>query len=100
MNKQKTIISKHEFALYLEHLSSAATALKKNNSFVVDDQDLVHRITHILRLTPEETVILFDRTGHITFRIDEITKKRVNGTLIDIAMNNQLQPPITFFYRC
>lgn len=97
MNKQQVAVSKHEFALYLESLSAIHATLSPNNIFTIDDPDLVHRITHVLRLAPEETLILFDRTGTIQIRIREITKKKIVGILQSISLNTPLQPHITFF---
>lgn len=52
---------KHEFALYYEHMPQLA--LKSlNQDWCVEDKDIVHRITKILRLKPCDTIVFFNAT--------------------------------------
>ena len=81
---------KHVFALYIKDLDSAIS----NNTIVLSDEQLVHRIVYVVRLQQDDTLILFDRTHHAMIQITAITKKNIQGTVIAIQENKLLSPKI------
>lgn len=93
----KKIKEKHEFALFVPTLSSLLKTNKENNEFILQDEQIIQRIQSILRLTLQETCILFDRTIHAQCIIQEfINKKQIRFYMITKKFNKNLQPSITF----
>jgi 16S rRNA (uracil1498-N3)-methyltransferase len=82
----------HIFALYCPLFHEY-----QKGSLVLDDADLVHRITRILRLGIGDTFILFDRSMHGQLTIANITRQSVTSTLHTKHTNKPWQCSITFF---
>jgi 16S rRNA (uracil1498-N3)-methyltransferase len=85
---------KHEFALFVENLSSMVQSV--DNGFILSDEKLIHRMTHVLRLQSGDRCIFFDKYIHADVIIDAIEKKRISCVIQDTKKNISLQPQITF----
>jgi len=86
-------MSKHEFALFYSDLSRT---LEKNKTFLkIEDKDIIHRVNRILRLKPEDQIVLFGREIHIHAKISSINKQELNVTVKLIKKNKALSPKIT-----
>lgn len=83
---------KHIFALYSQDLKPVEQQLE------IADKDLWHRITHILRLKPEEKVILFDGKQEVSLELSEKTfsgKNKIIGLVHSVQASSPIKPPIT-----
>lgn len=84
---------KHTFSFYYQSLS----ALELDAIVVIDDEQLVHRLRHVIRLQPGDVFVLFDQVCHGLFHLAEFDgKKRCKGILSNKSSNLILQPDITF----
>ncbi len=87
----------HEFAIYIDNFSLRITSIAPGGQLIIDDQDIYHRITRILRLRIDEQCILFDRAMHGSFIIKDFqAKRRVIGTLVSKEFNQTFSPKIIF----
>jgi len=92
-NKQK---SKHEFAFYLEGLTSKTCHLTPGAPFSISDEHVLARM-RVVRMEPGQTCMLFDRESHLLFQISLYKgKKYVEGLVVEQQKNNVLTPAITF----
>jgi 16S rRNA (uracil1498-N3)-methyltransferase len=66
----------HEFAFFWSDLSERFAHYNIGGLIVITDKDLVHRITKIIRLQPDEQFILFDRTLHVQCTLHDIPDKK------------------------
>jgi len=85
---------KHEFAMYVAHLSSYLSP--KRDYIELQDPDAVHRIRSVLRLAQDDELILFDGVQQVVCTITDMNKKTV---LVRILSNNRtvsLDPSVTF----
>ncbi len=91
----KKIAAKHEFAFYVQNLSSYLNA-SQSNTIRIDDVHLYHRIVQVLRLQPGETVVVFNaqQSAQIVL-LEQTSKKCIEGTLVTKAHNTILKPTIT-----
>jgi len=89
--------SKHEFAFYIEDISSICKSLSQGDELHIDNKQLFHRIENIVRLKPGESYTLFDRLEHIKLCLTGTKKKRdVIGSILQKEKNERLKPNITF----
>lgn len=94
MNQMK---SNHKFAFFFPALQDfLARGIKVQESCIIDDEPLVHRMVHVLRLEEGGQCMLFDRCHHGVFTILNAGKKRVTGSLKDIRKNTQFMPTIIY----
>jgi len=90
-------MEKHEFALFIESLSSCTQEKKIGNNVTFSDEKLLHRIMNVLRLKIHDTCILFDRQIQILAKIISFTgKKQFSVEIQSFQKNIVLQPTITF----
>lgn len=88
--------NKHEFSLYWPSLSPFES-LRSGSTITIDDTELCHRISRVLRLTPDETLIVFDQQNHMRLRLIQIPEKKpITATIVSYAKNHLLKPWITF----
>lgn len=88
---------KHEFAICVELLSSLIKDKKVEDTIILSDEKLVHRIKQVLRLERGNTCILFDRFVHISVSITAfIGKKNISFVIVSIKDNIVLYPAVTF----
>jgi 16S rRNA (uracil1498-N3)-methyltransferase len=94
-----SIKNKHEFAVYYAQLTEYIEKRKNtDNRFVLTDQDIVHRITRVLRLQEHEQVILFDRYHHLLLELEKThSKKELVTRVVAAQVNTQFKPDIIFF---
>lgn len=86
----------HEFALYLNNLSSLLEQ-QPGESITIDNKDLFHRMTRVLRLRPGQKIILFDAMQHIQLILEDLEgKSRIIGHIHMRTINKRLVPDITF----
>lgn len=86
---------KHLFAIYWQALSAQITTLELGKLFTITQEQLVHRISRVLRIEPNETLNLFDQKYNLTVRITKITKTNIEAELINKQTNIQYEPHVT-----
>lgn len=87
---------KHEFALYVKAVSATLKVLSKGSLFTIEDDALCHRISNVLRLQVNDTVILFDRSINAHCAISAIQgKRKIVFELLSKENNNYILPKIT-----
>lgn len=86
--------SAHEFALFFPH---ELADTYKDHEWQLSDKALMHRITHVLRLTPDESFIAFNHRMHARCQIVRATKKELVLRTQSIDENQQVRPQFTFF---
>ncbi len=84
---------KHEFAIYHAELQSLIQN-RIGDVVEIKEENVVGRIRNILRLEPDESIILFDDTHHISAVIVAVKKNSVTIKIQSIAISSLLQPPI------
>jgi 16S rRNA (uracil1498-N3)-methyltransferase len=88
---------KHEFALFIESLSSTIKGKGPGSSVIFSDEKLLHRMINVLRLHTEDSCIFFDRHVQVNGIITNfMNKKQVAITVLVIKPHVELQPDITF----
>ncbi|KKP26219.1 MAG: Ribosomal RNA small subunit methyltransferase E [candidate division TM6 bacterium GW2011_GWF2_30_66] len=91
---------KHEFAFFLENLSSIIKPIqinynKKNTELRIEDKDLLHRITNIVRLEIGEEFIIFNQKQHALCSLISIEKKKsLTVEVISTNLNTNIEPKI------
>lgn len=85
----------HEFALFTESLDIFGSHLDSGGQIELEDQELYHRLTRVLRSEIDECFILFDRKRHAHLQILQITKKTVTCSVIAVFYNPEYSPQIT-----
>jgi 16S rRNA (uracil1498-N3)-methyltransferase len=70
---------KHEFALYTEQLESVI-----NGSILTLDGPIAHRIHSVLRLKPEDRLILFNSKIKATVSIQKYEQRKVKLTVVQV----------------
>lgn len=83
--------NKHEFALFYSDLSLQ----KKSEVISINDAALVTRIISVLRLKPQDNLILFDQTLHVKAVLKNCSKKSCSFTVTEWHKNKELKPHIT-----
>ena len=87
----------HQFALYVESLTKFLETAK--SCFIeLKDEAIIHRIIHVLRLTANDHVTLFDSALHASVLLKTIQKKSVGLEIINTQKNQSYTPHITFFF--
>lgn len=86
--------SKHEFAIYYSQVASIIQNHTVGNVIEVKDETVVGRIKNVLRLEPNEHIILFDDTSHASATITSIKKSSIELKINSISENKPLQPAI------
>lgn len=85
--------TQHLFAFYFEQLSIMLDADQK--ALVVDQRELIHRITHVVRVRRGEFFILFDRAQHAQVCLEQTTKNELHCSIHVVEKNKELTPHIT-----
>ena len=94
MNNSTT--GRHQFALYIESLHDIVHNTNKKGLLHIDDEQLAHRIVHILRLGINDTCILFDQFYQAQASLVGVVKKKIlSFTIQPVAQNTQLKPDIS-----
>lgn len=85
---------KHEFAIYYAGLRESIQGRQLGDVVQITDETIVGRIRNILRLEPNEIVILFDDTHHASVTIVAIQKNSITLKINSVAASSPLQPSI------
>ncbi len=72
----KNLTNRHTFAIFFDGLSVSARGAHRGSTFRIADRDLAHRVLRVLRLTPQDELILFDTKKSVTARLDEVAPSR------------------------
>ncbi len=83
----------HEFALYVTDLPG----LKPGTLYTLKDQDLIHRMLHVLRLQQDDQFILFSRTHAFVCTINTYLKKELIINIITPKQVSKIMPVINVF---
>ena len=65
-----------------------------HKEYAVTDKDLLHRLISVLRVQPNDHLLLFDATHHVTCTIIAITKKEVTVRVLERQHNTTVTPKI------
>jgi RsmE family RNA methyltransferase len=95
-NKVGAHKERHEFALFVESLSSIIHHKKVGDSLAVIDDALVHRMANVVRLQEHDHCVLFDRNTQASVMIESISKKQIQAIIQSVKKNLSVQPSITF----
>src|SRR5258708_1592291 len=85
----------HEFALFFPSLTSTLTASPALVRIV--DDELVGRMTHVLRVQVGQTIVLFDTTTACTGVITQVGKKEVAVNPTTVTKVTPLAPALTLW---
>lgn len=88
--------NKHEFALYYDILAAQLPS-KVPGQLLLTDSEIIHRITHVLRLQKGDQFILFDRHSNALVELHAQAKKELSLHVIAIKPNKTLTSAIIFF---
>lgn len=88
MNNQK-----HEFALYVSNLSQRVKSA--GDVITLDDAQVVHRLSTVLRVKAGEQIRLFDNDWNALCTIRELIKKKITGVVETVHKNQTFKPFIT-----
>jgi 16S rRNA (uracil1498-N3)-methyltransferase len=84
---------KHQFALYYDSLK-AVQSIESGSTLIIDDLDVIRRITSVLRLKPSQELILFDEQIHVAVTLQDMQKKKIVCTVHTVTTNKKLEPTI------
>lgn len=82
---------KHEFALFYLQLDSN---IKINDSLIIDDAEIVRRVSLILRLAAGDVCIFFNKKISVISTITDIQKKSFSIVVKDVSLLKVLHPVI------
>ncbi|MCL4229365.1 RsmE family RNA methyltransferase [Candidatus Dependentiae bacterium] len=86
----------HEFAFFIQTLSSLIAGLSIGDTITITDQDLVHRIVHVVRIEQGQRCVLFDRDIYIKVSLEALQGKKAGRFIILTREDTiQLTPAIT-----
>lgn len=92
--EEKGVHEKHEFALFFERLPAA---LKNGDSFLVQEEELVHRMVHVLRMHAGERVLFFSRETVVLAEITDMQKRQIAGVVLEKRVHVPLTPEISWY---
>jgi 16S rRNA (uracil1498-N3)-methyltransferase len=88
---------KHEFALFVESLSSLIQRTIPGQEFIISDEKLFHRIMTVLRLRIDDSCVVFDQKIHALCTITALSgKKQIHMIMQSKQLTTALRPNITF----
>lgn len=87
--------NKHIFAIFYPELSTTSLSLHEGSQIVICDDTIISRIMHVLRLSPGDECILFDRKIEIACRIAWSSKRKVECTIISVASHRRSGMSVT-----
>ncbi len=91
-------LTRHTFAIFYDGLSLAARGKSRGSAFTITDRDLTHRVQRVLRLTPEDELILFDTKKQLTCTLDagaKVLKTKLSLIIDAVSELAPLAPTIT-----
>jgi RsmE family RNA methyltransferase len=87
---------RHEFAVYYPELSKQIKNVSDGQLFNVVDDTIIGRVTHVLRLRVDESIVFFDDHYSVHCSISSISKKEIQCTLLAGNRHQTITPAITF----
>ncbi len=90
--------AKHEFAFYKENLKNFIVDKKHGESFVIEDEELYHRVVHVVRLSLADECILFDAEQHVVVSFEAVVSKKALKFLIHECLTNIILRPTLDIY--
>ena len=90
----------HVFAIYCEKISHNEQTLQEETPHTIHNESLWTRIVKVLRLKPNDRIILFNNQRNVSMVLDEKTftkKYEISGAISSINKNKQLHPELTLF---
>lgn len=81
-------LDQHIFAFYFKEILVFKNNINKN--IIVEDTQLHHRLTRVLRFSSGSTCILFDRNYHVTITIQQVFKKSIEFFVESFSQNKPL----------
>lgn len=94
-NRMKLVSEKHIFALYYDNCSTVISNTATPFQHTITDDNVLHRIKHVLRLEIGDELILFDYMCHMRAVIVQSDKKKSVVECLSKTVNNILKPTIT-----
>ncbi len=86
--------SKHLFALFYQ-ASIDWHSISPLSTVTITDESIVHRAYHVLRLGPDDQIILFNKQYHFLLTLITLSKKEIKATITQANKNTVYQPSIT-----
>lgn len=87
---------KHEFAVYIPQLSTSVDQLIVGDEYIISDENIYHRIVHVLRLEVNDVSVFFDQFYSVRCKMIMFKgKKQIISIIMDKKINIQLMPKIT-----
>ena len=95
--KKHLLNEKHLFALHHNDLADEIAGVPVGKEVTITDPDLAHRIISVLRLSPGELFILFDRNIHVTVSLSGSVKNKLVKVLLAEKNKNYCAMPEIIF---
>lgn len=87
---------RHEFALYTAGISAACLDKKLSSIITLVDEQLWHRLKHVLRAQPDTVVCLFDQAIAIEAQLCTFgSKNQLQFSIVSFIPKHSLMPHIT-----
>ena len=91
------VLDEHIFAFYWPKLSKILKAnVGPNFQFNLDDESIVHRVNHVVRLSPGNSCILFDSHEHLVCTLVSCQVRQLSLIIQKRSCNKIVAPRITF----
>lgn len=88
----------HEFAVYVPQQPIAQQLIAQQpiaqQIVCINDSNIIHRITHVLRLSVGDKIILFDENSHSLVTIGKITRKSLEVFVEQVLENKRYEPKL------
>lgn len=85
---------KHQFAFYFPGVENLKNLLQQ--SVVLEEKDLIHRVLRVTRLTIQDTFVLFNQKDNILLKLIEISKYKITVIVLESHRNQEIKPKIYF----
>ena len=85
----------HIFAFYFNQTTKLTSQKNIGGVWQLDDNVLIHRMAHILRLQEGQEFILFDQQHSMTCQLESLNQRSVQYKIMTISCNIKHQPEIT-----
>ena len=82
----------HTFALYSDNLLE--TIFKQGDTLLIHEENLIHRLSNILRVRAGQRIIIFDTIKHATLQIEQIRKQAIEAVILDVHATKPQTPSI------
>ncbi|MFA5306427.1 MAG: RsmE family RNA methyltransferase [Candidatus Babeliales bacterium] len=98
MKSKESISDRHIFALYAERSLTLLSSRHVGQLCSIRDQDLWHRIAHVLRARPGDEFVFFDDQKVLQIKLQSLTTKgTVEGIMQQLWEAQPLEPTINLF---